>query len=86
MAEPRLTVYTTPFCGDCHLVTHWLDGRGVTYREVDVSGDSAARELVRRASGGSLSVPTLVLADSSVLVEPGLGELRAALDRLQSTD
>jgi hypothetical protein len=35
---------------------------------------------VRRATGGYLSVPTIVFSDSRVLVEPSRDELRTAID------
>ncbi len=79
MTYDVLTVFSTPFCGDCVLVKHWLDAKSVAYRDVDIGSDAEGREFVRRVAGGYLSVPTLVFPDGRVLVEPALGELQRAL-------
>ncbi len=81
MTGGELTVYTTKWCGDCHFTKRLLSEWGVPYREVDIAEDDQARELVRRATRGYLSVPTLVFGDGRVLVEPSRAELSAALGR-----
>lgn len=79
MPEPVLTVYTTPYCGDCHIVKRYLASRGIAYREVDLLDEPEARRFVRAVAGGHVSVPTVAFPDGRVLVEPGLGELADAL-------
>jgi glutaredoxin-like YruB-family protein len=52
----NVTVYSTPTCPYCNSVKEYLDGKGVTYDEVDVSQDqAAAQELV--AKTGQQGVP-----------------------------
>lgn len=79
MVSPELTMYTTQWCGDCLFTKRLLREWGVPYREVDIAEDDDARELVRQAARGKLSVPTIVFADGRVLVEPSRAELRSAL-------
>lgn len=79
MTTPELTMYTTQWCGDCVFTKRLLREWGVPYREIDIAADDEAREFVRHAARGHLSVPTIVFADGSVLVEPSRVELRSAL-------
>ncbi len=54
----RVLVFTTPTCPWCSRAKTYLRGRGVAFREVDVSRDpAAARELVRRT--GQMGVPVV---------------------------
>jgi glutaredoxin 3 len=54
----RVLVFTTPTCPWCNRAKSYLRGRGVPFREVDVSRDpGAARDLVRRT--GQMGVPVI---------------------------
>ncbi len=57
-AAKRVVVYTTPTCPACTMVKSYLRGRGIRFREVDVSRDQrAAQELMRRS--GQMAVPQI---------------------------
>jgi mycoredoxin len=75
----QLTVYTTRWCGDCLMAKAVLDRVGVAYDEVDIENDPDAAATVQAINGGYMSVPTLVLPDGQVLVEPTRLELLSAL-------
>jgi glutaredoxin 3 len=61
-----VTLYTTPTCGFCHQLKNYLNQRGVTYTEYDVSRNrDAAVEMVRIS--GQQGVPVLVM-DGQVVV------------------
>ena len=69
MSEPALVLYTTTLCPDCWRVKSVLSKLGVAYVEVDILKDpEGGEEMVRRS--GQRHVPTLVLPDGSMLVEP----------------
>ncbi len=74
-----LTVFTRPLCAMCAVVTKWLKDLKVAYREIDVTAVPEARRILRALTRGDLSVPTLVLEDGRVLVEPSRHALREAL-------
>jgi mycoredoxin len=79
MSIGQLTVYTTRWCGDCLMAKVVLDRAGVAYDEIDIESDPDAAATVQAINGGYMSVPTLVLPDGQVLVEPGRQELLSAL-------
>jgi len=54
----RVIVFSTPTCPWCTRAKTYLRGRGVPFRDVDVSRDpAAARDLVRRT--GQMGVPVI---------------------------
>lgn len=74
-----ITMYGTTWCGDCRRAKRVFEQEGVAYEFVDVEQDEAATELVLRLNDGRRSVPTIVFADGSVLVEPDAATLTAKL-------
>jgi glutaredoxin len=59
-------IYTTPTCGYCTQVKHYLTQRGVSYIERDLSRDpSAAQEIVRLT--GQQGVPVTLIDGQAVL-------------------
>lgn len=73
---PRVTLYTTGWCGFCSRAKHLLDRRGIAYHEVSLDDDPAFRARIFDL-GGRWTVP-LVLIDGRVV--GGYDEL-VALDR-----
>ena len=73
------TVYGTTWCGDCHRARAFLKDHNVEYTWVDIDSDSAARTYIQELNNGNRSVPTIVFADGSVLVEPSNMELKQRL-------
>ncbi len=72
----RVLVFTTPTCPWCNRAKAYLRGRGVAFREVDVSRDpAAARDLVRRT--GQIGVPVVEIDG-----RPIVGFDQARIDRL----
>jgi mycoredoxin len=51
----------------------------VDYHEIDIDNDASAAETVLAINGGYRSVPTIVLQDGRVLVEPSRAQLLRAL-------
>ena len=81
----RLKIYTTPWCGDCRMAKAVLNRAGVGYEEINIDNDPDAAARVLAINGGYATVPTIVMPDGRVLVEPshqrllealGLGRLR----------
>jgi len=73
---PKVTMYTTSWCGFCARARTLLGSRGIPYTEVSLDDDRAYRQKVFDL-GGRWTVP-LVVVDGAVI--GGYQEL-AALDR-----
>lgn len=61
-----VTLYTSPLCGYCHAAKRLLSTKGVSFTEIDVSGDRDRRaEMVQRAKGGR-TVPQIFIGETHV--------------------
>jgi len=83
---PVLTVYGRPGCPMVPPVRKLLDEAGVEYTYLDIRQDADAAVRLRELTGGHESVPTVVLPDGRVLVEPGTIKLRKALEETGQGD
>jgi mycoredoxin len=72
-----ITMYATPWCGDCRRARRWFDAHGVSYEYININSDERAAAYVMQINSGMRSVPTIVFPDGSVLVEPYERELSA---------
>ncbi len=79
MQQTNLTIYGAMWCSDCRRAKRFLDERSVPYTWIDVDQDEAAAAEVIRINRGMRSIPTLVFADGSTLVEPSNSELARKL-------
>lgn len=74
--KPRIIVFSTPSCSWCKKIKEYLKSNGLTYKEIDVSKDSAARaDMIRKT--GQEGVPQTWINN-----HPVVGFDRAKLDRL----
>lgn len=64
---PETTIYTKPGCPYCAAAMDDFRQRNIPFRQIDVQHDAAAREVMRKLSGG-LKVPTIVHPDGTVAV------------------
>ncbi|MCA9333117.1 glutaredoxin family protein [Candidatus Saccharibacteria bacterium] len=54
----KVTIYTTPTCGFCHMAKNWMTQKGVKYTEKDVSVNiDDAKEMVEKS--GQMGVPVI---------------------------
>ncbi len=53
--------------------------------EVDIERDPAAAEFVMTVNGGNQTVPTLLFADGSTMVNPSATQVQARLAELAAT-
>ncbi|MBI3624356.1 NrdH-redoxin [Candidatus Saccharibacteria bacterium] len=61
-----ITVYSTAWCGFCHMAKAYFDKLGVKYNDVDVEQDmNAAKETV--AKSGQMGVPVIDI-DGTIIV------------------
>ncbi len=63
----RVVVFQTSWCPYCQMLRKHLDGRGVTYRTVDVEKDAAGREELARAFRWNGGIPVVRVDEAFVL-------------------
>ena len=59
-------IYTTAFCGYCHLAKELLHRKGADFEEIDVTGQDEERERLVERSGGQKTVPQIWIGDRHV--------------------
>ena len=59
LSGPRVTVYSTSWCGPCKMAKAHLKKRGVPFKEIDVEKSPAGAEEFRKLGGGG--VPLIVI-------------------------
>ena len=81
--SPKITIYTTNFCGYCFRAKALLNRKGVQFDEIDVSDPLLRRAMMERANGGR-TVPQIFIGDRHVGGSDELHELdrRGQLDPL----
>ena len=79
----QVVMYRTPFCPYCTRAARLLQGKGVAYREIDVSNDPDTRQRLLRETG-SHTVPQIFINGASVggYDDIALLDRRGALDPL----
>ena len=74
----EVTIYTTTSCSYCVRAKALLGRKGVPYKEVDVTGDDAARERLVEISDGAKTVPQIWVGTEHVGGYTDLAELEQA--------
>lgn len=68
--SPEITLYGSTWCGASRRARLLLDNHAIPYRWIDIELDEEGARTVALLNHGNRSVPTLVWADGSILVEP----------------
>ena len=81
--SPKITIYTTNFCGYCFRAKALLNRKGVQFDEIDVSDPLLRRAMMERANGRR-TVPQIFIGGTHVGGSDELHELerRGQLDPL----
>ena len=77
-AKAKVEVYTTSYCPYCTRAKSLLKSKGVEFKEIDVTHDSAARERMVELAGGRRTVPEIFINGKII---GGYDELRALESR-----
>lgn len=73
----QVEIYTSPFCGFCHAAKRLLNQKGVSFAEIDVSGDPTIRQEMLSRANGRHTVPQIFIGEQHI---GGFDDM-AALDR-----
>lgn len=70
-------MYTTTWCGDCHVTKNFLKRFEIPFEEINIENDAEAAAFVQEVNGGRRSVPTLLYNGEATSLS---GFSRAKLD------
>jgi len=62
----QVEIYTTRFCGYCRSAKALLVRKGVTFSEVDVTGDHEGRSRMVERANGRMTVPQIFIGATHV--------------------
>jgi thioredoxin reductase (NADPH) len=79
MAQQEIKLYGTNWCSDCKRSKKFLGEQRVPYEFINIEEDEQGQAFVQRVQNGGMSIPTIVFADGSLLIEPTNAELAAKL-------
>ena len=82
MADPRVIVYSQPFCGYCSAAKRLLTAKGAEFTEIDVMFEPKRRDEMIERSGGRRTVPQIFIDDRHI---GGFDDL-SALDKAGELD
>ena len=71
----QIVMYSVEWCPDCRRARFFFKRKKIDCLEVDVNADKKAEAFVKELNNGNRSVPTIILPDGSILVEPSTQEL-----------
>ncbi len=74
-----ITLYGNSWCGGSRRARLLMDRKGIPYVFIDIDKDEEAAKYVESVNHGFRSVPTIVWADGSMLVEPSEAQLAEKL-------
>jgi glutaredoxin len=77
--DQKILVYGALWCSDCRRSKKFLTGQQVNFDWIDVENDPVAAETMQKINGGVQSIPTIVLPDGQILIEPTNQALAEAL-------
>ena len=80
--DKKVTIYTTPTCGNCAQAKKFLTEKGIAFDSIDVTADKTALDEMKRISGGARTVPVISVC-GRVLVGFDQTELEKAVECLK---
>ncbi len=75
----RIVVYGADWCPDCRKSKAFFDDNGINYQYIYIEENDWAVPIVTKLNNGKRKIPTIIINDDIVLVEPENEELRQAL-------
>jgi glutaredoxin 3 len=81
-------IYTTRYCPYCHSAKTLLTGKGIPFKEIDVSGDAEGRSKMIERANGRMTVPQIFIGPTHIGGSDELHALERAgkLDALLTTN
>lgn len=71
----QIVMYAVEWCPDCRRAKFFFKRKKISVLEVNVDADKKAEAFVKELNNGNRSVPTIILPDGTIIVEPSAQEL-----------
>lgn len=75
----RIILYGADWCPDCRKSKAFLNDNEINYQFIDTEENAWAIPIITKLNNGKRRIPTIIINDDTVLVEPSNEELRQAL-------
>ncbi len=75
----RIVLYGADWCPDCRKSKAFLNDNQINYQFIDIDKNEWSIPIITKINNGKRKIPTIVINDDIVLVEPENEELRQAL-------
>jgi len=76
----RIILYGADWCPDCRKSKAFLQDNKINYQFIDTELNDWAIPIITKLNNGKRRIPTIIINDDTVLVEPSNEELRKALE------
>lgn len=76
----RIILYGADWCPDCRKSKSFLNDNNINYQFIDIDQHEWSIPIITKINNGKRKVPTIVINDDMILVEPENEELRQALN------
>ncbi len=80
MNDSNIIIYGVNWCWDSRRARRFFDKNKISYTFINIDKDKRGEQFVLEANDGLRSVPTIVINDGSILVEPSTSELTNKLN------
>jgi glutaredoxin-like YruB-family protein len=64
--DPKVTVYSTTWCGFCRMAKQYFAGKNVAFKDIDVEQDRAAAEHIVKKTG-QMGVPVIEIGQHTII-------------------
>jgi len=78
--DHRIILYGADWCPDCRKSKAFLDENMINYQFIDIEKNEWSIPIITKINNGKRKIPTIIINNDTVLVEPSNEELRDALN------
>ena len=75
----RIVLYGADWCPDCRKSKAFLDDNKINYQYIDIDKNEWAIPIITKINNGKRKIPTIIINDETILVEPENEALRQVL-------
>jgi len=82
----RIIMYGADWCPDCRKSKAFLDDNDINYQYIRTDENAWAIPIITKMNNGKRKIPTIVINDETILIEPENEELRQALKIVEAKE